>query len=108
MEKLIDVVIAIGNWWDNTTPRDLDPDELVTLKRSERFSALYSVVSLILFVIALSVERDVPEATGYMLPFATIHAFILKGILLAPVASIGMLLFHLARGAWAYRCLNHD
>ncbi|MGE8450149.1 MAG: hypothetical protein ACN6OP_05880 [Pseudomonadales bacterium] len=108
MEKLLDVVIAIGNWWENTTPRDLDPDELVTLKRSARLIAFYSVVSLILFVLALSVERDGPEATGYMLPFATIRAYFLTGILLAPIASIGMLLFHLARGAWAYRRLNRD
>ncbi|MGX6570187.1 hypothetical protein [Cupriavidus necator] len=108
MEKLFDVVIAIGNWWENTTPRDLDPDELVTLKQSERLIAFYSVVSLILIVLALSVGRDVPEATGYMLPLATIHAYLLKGILLALIASIGMFLFHLARGAWAYRRLNRD
>lgn len=106
MEKLIDVVIAIGNWWENTKTRKFDPDELVTLKRSERLIAFYLVVSLVLFIVALSVERDVPEATGHMLPVAVIHAYILKGVALLPLASLGMLLFHLARGAWAYRRLN--
>jgi len=106
MDRIIEALVAVANWWDNTAPRELDPEEVITLKHSERMLVVYTVSSLFLFVVTLLVEQNAPEATGTLLPVATIYVFFSKALALVTMVSLGMILFHLARGAWAYRRLN--
>ena len=106
MDRIIEALVAVVNWLENTAPREFDPDEVITLKHSERMLVVYTISSLFLFAVTLLVEHNAPEATGALLPVATIYLFISKSLVLLTMASLGMLLYHLARGAWAYHRLN--
>lgn len=66
MEKLINVLLAIWNWYENTTVREGDPEEIAGLKRCELGMVKTSACFLVAEIAYVWLESPVPNKASVL------------------------------------------
>lgn len=110
MEKLINLVMDIFNWYENTTVRRDDPFEIADIKKSERglvktFIYAVGIVFLMLLVDAKMTSENSSKAASIVLgPLLSQAATLLSCAL---IGAIGAFMYYLIRYIHRYRSLGY-
>lgn len=109
MEKLINLVMDIFNWYENTTVRRDDPFEIADIKKSERglvrtFIYAVGIVFLIFLVDTKMTSVNSKAASMVLVPILSQAATALSWAL---IVAIGAFMYYLIRYIYRYRSLGH-
>lgn len=109
MEKLLNLIIDICNWYENTTVRRDDPIEVADIKKSERGlvrTSIYAVFIVFLMVLIDSKLTLVSSKTASMVivPFLSQVAIALSWALLATAL---VFMYYLIRIIYCYPNIGH-
>lgn len=107
MEKLINILLGISNWYENTTVRAHDPIEIADLKVCERRVVGAFILAIFFAGLSAFVAAKIPsQGDVFALVLAPALSYISKGLALACLATTIGCLYYAGRGIYHYIHIN--
>ncbi len=106
MEKIINLFIGILNWYENTTVRKGDPDEIAGLKRCERGMVKTSASFLLVGILYVWIESAIPQISGAVVTvLGPLIALLIQGVAYAMVALAIGFIWYFAKAMYLFRVI---
>lgn len=103
MEKLINLLLGILNWYENTRVRAHDPDEIADMKVCERRVIGTFILAIFFAGLSMLAAAKIPSQGGiFALAFAPILSYASQGFALAGLAAIIGCFYYAGRGIYRY------
>lgn len=103
MEKIINLLFGIFNWYENTTARRNDPKEIKDLKRCERRAAGSLLLTILLAAIHLWLVNQMPsQGNPFALALMPVFAYITAGLAFASATMAAISIYYLGKGIYGY------
>lgn len=107
MEKLLNLLFAVVCWYENTTVRRSDPDEMKDFKRCERGTAVYIVLTGVFSMLYLWLANQLPFQGGPVIQALTpLFMYITYGAAWLAVGSALTAFYYLGKSIYTYISLQ--
>lgn len=102
MEKLVNIIFEIINWYENTAVRKDDPSEIAELKIYQRRAVATGCLVVVLAGVAMFVDSTGPEKGRMSVVIAPLFSFIDMGVTYALLAVTIVCLYYAGRSLYSY------
>ncbi|PFH09730.1 hypothetical protein BCF11_2132 [Collimonas sp. PA-H2] len=102
MEKLVNIIFEIINWYENTAVRKDDPSEIADLKIYQRRAVATGCLVAVLAGLSMFVDSTAPESGTMSVVIAPLFSFIDTGVTYALLAATIVCLYYAGRSLYIY------
>ena len=102
MEKLINILFGILNWYEGTLVRADDPVEIADMKMCERRAVGTFFLGIAFAGLSTIIPGNIPQGDKLGLALAPLFSYLDKGLTLASLAAIVACIYFVGRGLYRY------
>ena len=108
MEKLLNLIMEICNWYENTTVRRDDPFEIADIKKSERGLVRTSIyaIGIVFFIFIVDTKITQMNSSAVSMVMAPLLSQVATVLSWALIGAMGAFIYYLIRYIYLYRSIG--